>query len=137
MSSPTPSMSSHSESSSTASWLVLAAAVALASPALFLRYLPMTDMPQHLAVTAMLLQLDDPAFGFADYYRAPDGFLARAIPFGVQYAVLCGLGRVASLEIAFRIFVGRLLALREMMVLICAHFNSRHSVALRSCVFIL
>lgn len=85
-------------------WLVWLALFAAASPALCLRYLPMTDMPQHLAVASMLMHADDPAFGFADYYRPAEGALARTLPFATQYALLRAMARLVPLEGALRVF---------------------------------
>jgi hypothetical protein len=56
--------------SALARWLPPAAIVVLAAPCLFLAYLPMTDLPQHTAVTSILKNLGDPAFAFDAYYEA-------------------------------------------------------------------
>jgi len=59
-----------------ARWLPPTAIVVLAAPCLFLAYLPMTDLPQHLAVMSILKNLGDPTFAFDAYYEAaPDRIL--------------------------------------------------------------
>jgi hypothetical protein len=87
------------------SWLAAAAILVLGSPALFLAYLPVTDMPQHLAVAAMLTDPTGAERGFAEYYiPAPDP-LRRLLSYSVQSAFLRGLGQGIPLEHAMRVFV--------------------------------
>ncbi len=58
-------------------------AVLAALPILALRFLPLTDFPQHLAVLAMLRHLDDPAYGFAPYYALDLGRTLYLLPYGL------------------------------------------------------
>jgi len=50
------------------SWLVFVTCLALALPCLAFRYLPMTDLPQHVAVVSIMRHLHDPAYGFSEFY---------------------------------------------------------------------
>jgi len=73
----------------------------LAAPCLFLAYLPMTDLPQHIAVMSMLQNLGDPAFGFDAYYEAaPDRTL-----YYFTYAIALALANLVPLDIAVRVVV--------------------------------
>jgi len=82
-------------------WLPPLAIVALATPTLLLGYLPMTDLPQHLAVTSMLKHLDDPRFGFSEYYELAPWRTLYLLPYGLVLA----LAKLLPLEIAMRIAV--------------------------------
>jgi len=73
--------------------LTLAAIVAVCLPALVLAYLPMTDLPQHLAVASILEHGDDPAFGFGDWYVV-DWFRT---PYVLPYALAIAFGTPAGL----------------------------------------
>lgn len=79
-------------------WIAPAAIVLLASPCLFLSYLPMTDMPQHAAIAAILEHLGDPAWGFDEWYeRAYDRTL-----YLLAYGFTIALGQVLPAELAVR-----------------------------------
>ena len=81
--------------------LVVAAILLLASPCLFLAYLPMTDMPQHEAVMSILRNLGNPAFGFDAWYEAaPERSL-----YYFTYAIAIALSTFMPLEIAVRFVV--------------------------------
>ncbi len=80
---------------------VVAAILLAALPAFVFKYLPMTDLPQHLAVASVIDRLGDPAMGYADYYRVDFGNTFYWLP----YAITLGLGSVLSLETAERVLV--------------------------------
>jgi hypothetical protein len=70
-------------------------------PALVFRYLPMTDLPQHMAVAAILLSPDDPSLGFSDYYEVELGKTLYLLP----YLLTVGLSKILGLELAMRTVV--------------------------------
>ena len=53
----------------------------LLAPSVWLAYLPMTDLPQHLAVASILLHHDDPRFGFAAFYEPAWGRSLYLLPY--------------------------------------------------------
>jgi hypothetical protein len=81
-----------------ASWALIAIACA---PTLYLQFLPMTDLPQYLALSRILTHLHDPRFGFDAYYetaltKAPAclalyawGWLARVLPLEAAKRCVC------------------------------------------------
>jgi type IV secretory pathway VirJ component len=81
--------------------------VALLAPCAFLSYLPMTDLPQHLAAVSILLHLDDPRFGFANWYAPAWDRSLYALP----YLLTMGLAPLVSLEVGMRIVILLSLAL--------------------------
>ena len=75
--------------------------VLLLAPCATLAYLPMTDLPQHLAAMSILLHLDDPRFGFAAFYEpAWDGSL-----YALPYLLAMALAPLVSLEVGMRVVV--------------------------------
>ncbi|MFQ5418438.1 MAG: hypothetical protein ACE5FL_15535 [Myxococcota bacterium] len=82
-------------------WLPAAAISTLAAPTLVLAYLPMTDLPQHLAVVSMWLHMDDPRFGFEAFYELAPG---RTLYF-VPYAIALALCRIMPLALAMHVVV--------------------------------
>lgn len=88
-----------------ARWLPLAAMLLLAAPVLLVSYLPMTDLPQHLAAASILQHLDDPRYGFREYYVPVDDPALRALSYTAQYAVVHALSGPLTLEAAMRSFV--------------------------------
>ncbi len=93
------------ERPSFASGLVVAAALLVASPILFVRYLPMTDLPQHLALAAILEHLDDRAYGFSDYYEPAADPGRRTLPYALQFVLVRGLAGFVPLDLAMHGFV--------------------------------
>jgi hypothetical protein len=85
----------------TSRWLPPAAILALAAPTLFLAYLPMTDLPQHTAVVSMLQHIDDPRFGFGEFYELAPGRTLYFLP----YALALGLAKFLPLALAMRVVV--------------------------------
>jgi hypothetical protein len=65
------------------------------------RYLPLLDLPQHLALATVLLRHADPEWILAPYFEAQHGELT---PYWTHYLALEGLGRLLSMEAAARIF---------------------------------
>jgi hypothetical protein len=79
----------------------------LLAPSVWLDWLPMTDMPQHLAAAAMLQDPDDPRLGFAAWYAPDWGRSLYLLP----YLAMLALGPFVSLETGMRIVVVISLAL--------------------------
>jgi hypothetical protein len=71
------------------------------APTLYLRFLPMVDLPQYLALARMLMHLHDPAYDFGTYYELA---LDRSIA-GLPLALLGALGELVPHEAAKRLFV--------------------------------
>jgi hypothetical protein len=93
--------------------LPVAAAVLLAAPALIVRYLPMTDLPQHLAVASIVRNIDDPLFGFSEYYEVA---LHKSL-YLLPYLLVVTLSYVVPLEIAMRWLVFAMLLVVPLGVL--------------------
>jgi len=83
------------------SWLPPIVIGIMAAPTLILHYLPMTDLPQHLAVASMLQHMDDPRLGFADYYELALGRTLYWLP----YAIALLLAKLLPLTLAMRVVV--------------------------------
>jgi hypothetical protein len=93
---------------------------AVALPTLVFSYLPMTDLPQHVAISAILSHPHDPHFGFDAYYRIA---LDRS-PYLLPYAVAIALAPVLSLELAVRVVVFlSVLSYFAGIVLLLRHFG--------------
>jgi hypothetical protein len=75
--------------------------VLLLAPAATLAYLPMTDLPQHLAAASILWNLNDPRFGFASFYEAAWDRSLYALP----YLVTMSFAPFASLDLGMRVVV--------------------------------
>jgi type IV secretory pathway VirJ component len=73
----------------------------LLAPAVWLAYLPMTDLPQHLAAASILWNLDDPRYGFSAWYRPAWDQTLYALP----YLVTMAFAPFASLELGMRVVV--------------------------------
>lgn len=69
-----------------------------ASPVLFIPYLPMTDFPQHLATLSILTNIDDPSFGFSQYYELDFTKSLYILP----YLLAWGLTVIMPIELALR-----------------------------------
>ncbi len=72
----------------------------LLAPAATLAYLPMTDLPQHLAAVSILWNLHDPAFGFAAWYETAWDRSLYALPYLLAMALA-----PFSLEVGMRVVV--------------------------------
>jgi hypothetical protein len=82
-------------------YVVAALVVAAVLPAAVLRYLPMTDLPQHAAVVSILRHLGDPAYGFEPYYTIDLGRTLYLLPYALAWA----LAHVVSIQTAVNLVV--------------------------------
>jgi hypothetical protein len=80
----------------------LAASAMMALPLWVGRYLPLLDLPQHLAITTILLHHGDPAWHLAAYFDPQRGELT---PYWAHYLALEGLGRLMPVDVAARVFL--------------------------------
>lgn len=109
---------------SAATLITLAAILALAAPALVLRYLPTTDIPQHLAIASMLAHAGEPAYGFDSWYEPANESTLRMLAYATQYRVTLWVGSLSSLEFGIRVFVFLSLVAYPVAVLValrCLH----------------
>jgi hypothetical protein len=83
------------------STLTIGAIVAVCLPAVVLAYMPLADLPQHMAIASILKHHGDPAYGFDTYYLT-DWF---RVPYILPYLLAVGLSYVMPLAIAMRIVV--------------------------------
>src|SRR5688572_2353390 len=74
----------------------------MAAPLWVGRYVPLLDLPQHLAITTVLLHHGDPAWELAAYFEPQPGELT---PYWAHYLALEWLGRVMPVDVAARIFL--------------------------------
>lgn len=96
-------------------WIPLLATTVLLLPAALVSYLPMVDLPQHLAIVSMLEHHDDPAYGFSTYYEPAFDRTLYWLP----YALVLALGRAMPLEAAMRCVVLLALALYPVGIVAC------------------
>jgi hypothetical protein len=82
-------------------WGTIAIVILTALPALVLEYLPMTDLPQHIALASILAHHQDAAYGFEAYYSV-EWFHT---PYVLPYALAVALGNIMPLAVAMRIVV--------------------------------
>ncbi len=80
---------------------ILGAAL-MAAPLWVGRYLPLLDLPQHLALATVFARHGDPAWMLFPYYEPQPGELT---PYWTHYLALGGLGRVMTVEAAARVLV--------------------------------
>ena len=64
------------------------------------RYLPLLDLPQHLAIATVFLHYDDPAWGLAPYFEPQPWELT---PYWGHYLLLVALGRFMAVDTAARV----------------------------------
>lgn len=81
--------------------LFAGAVAAVVLPTLVFRYLPMTDLPQHAAVTAILRHLHDPRYGFEAHYQLAPGRTLYVLP----YLLAAGLSWIFPVTFATQIVV--------------------------------
>jgi hypothetical protein len=74
----------------------------MAAPLWIGRFLPLLDLPQHLAITTILLHSDDPAWQLAAYFEPQRGELT---PYWVHYLALELLGRAMPVDVAARVLL--------------------------------
>jgi hypothetical protein len=82
--------------------VALVASAMMAAPLWVGRFLPLLDLPQHLAITTVLLHHGDPAWQLAAYFEPQRGELT---PYWAHYLALEGLGRVMPVDVAARVFL--------------------------------
>lgn len=82
--------------------VAVAAAAMMAAPLWIGRFLPLLDLPQHLAITTVLLHHAEPAWQLAQYYEPQRGELT---PYWAHYLALEGLGRMMPVGTAARLFL--------------------------------
>ena len=80
---------------------ILGAAL-MAAPLWVGRYLPLLDLPQHLALATVFARHGDPSWMLFPYYEPQPGELT---PYWTHYVALGGLGRVMRVEAAARVLV--------------------------------
>ncbi len=79
----------------------MAGILVLASPALLVRYLPMTDLPQHFAIVSIIKNFEDPAYGFTEYFELAVGRTLYLLP----YLIVTQLAKIWPAEFAMRCLV--------------------------------
>ena len=82
--------------------VAVAGAAMMAAPLWVGRFLPLLDLPQHLAITTVLLHHDDPRWQLATYFEPQRGELT---PYWAHYLALEGLARFMSIANAARVFL--------------------------------
>ena len=82
--------------------VALLASAMMAAPLWVGRFLPLLDLPQHLAITTVLLRHDDPAWLLAGYFEPQRGELT---PYWAHYLALEGLGHLMPVDAAARVFL--------------------------------
>jgi hypothetical protein len=80
----------------------LLASAMMAAPLWVGRFLPLLDLPQHLAITTVLLRHDDPAWRLAAYFEPQR---AELTPYWAHYLALEWLGRLMPVDVAARAFL--------------------------------
>src|SRR5688500_5134545 len=74
----------------------------MAAPLWIGRFLPLLDLPQHLAITTVLLRHADPRWQLAQYFEPQR---AELTPYWGHYLALEGLGRLMPVGMAARVFL--------------------------------
>ena len=82
-------------------WITVAVILVVAAPTLFLSYLPMTDVPQHLAIVSILEHFADPHYGFSEFYQMAFQRTFYVLP----YLVAWGLAKLIPLQMAMRVVI--------------------------------
>lgn len=82
--------------------MALLASALMAAPLWVGRFVPLLDLPQHLAITTVLLHHRDPAWQLAAYYEPQRGELT---PYWAHYLAIEGLARVMPVDAAGRVFL--------------------------------
>ena len=83
-----------------AGWLAAACGAMLAAPFWVGSFVPLVDLPQHLAVASVIANHGDPWFGFARYYDVERFALT---PYWTYYLALDALAQVMPLDAASRV----------------------------------
>jgi len=82
--------------------VALLASAMMAAPLWVGRFLPLLDLPQHLAITTVLLRYDDPAWLLAAYFEPQRG---EFTPYWAHYLALEWLGHLMPVDVAARAFL--------------------------------
>ena len=85
-----------------AAMTALLGGVVMALPLWVGRYLPLLDLPQHLAIATVFLRHADPTWMLSAYYEPQPGELT---PYWGHYVALVGLGRFMPVDAAARVFL--------------------------------
>lgn len=96
-----PNASGASTTSWPAVFSVVFLSVLAALPALVLEYLPMTDLPAHLAVLSAVSHFNDPTWHFDRYFAVDFGNTLYLLPYVIAWLI----EPVAGLEAGYRIAV--------------------------------
>jgi hypothetical protein len=82
--------------------IALVASALMAAPLWVGRFLPLLDLPQHLALTTILIRHADPAWQLAAYFEPQPHELT---PYWAHYLALEWLGRLMPVDTAARVFL--------------------------------
>jgi hypothetical protein len=82
-------------------WLLVVALLFAALPVWGSRYLPLFDLPNHLAAISVWRNLGDPTYGLGELYRLN----LQPVPYWGYFATVLALSRVVGVEIANKLFV--------------------------------
>jgi hypothetical protein len=94
----------------------------LAAPFWVGRFVPLVDLPQHLAVAAVLRHHGDPTLGFGRFYEAQ---WTELTPYWTYYLALDGLSRLMPLDTASRVYLSLYaLAVPWVGLAVCAAFGA-------------
>lgn len=98
-----PMPSDEASANPKSSLLVLSLCVVLAllllAPVLVFRYLPATDLPQHMAITSVLMHIDDPAWNYGSYFEIAWTRSLYVLP----YFLVIGFAKLFKLSLAVRL----------------------------------
>lgn len=70
-------------------------------PVLIIPYLPMADLPQHFAILSILCNINDPSYGFSNFYELDFTKSLYILP----YLIGWGLSELMPMEMAFKCVV--------------------------------
>ena len=101
--------------------MALLTGVASAVPLWVGRFVPLLDLPQHLAVVAVLRHRADPAWGFAPFFEVEWG---EFTPYWTHYLAVWVLSLLVSIETASRLYLtGYALAFPWAGIVLCRAFG--------------
>lgn len=83
-------------------WVATACGALMALPFWVGSYVPLVDLPQHLAVAAVLRSHGDPSWGFSRFYEVE---WLKLTPYWTYYLVLDGLSLLLPLDVASRAYL--------------------------------
>lgn len=104
-----------------AAWAAVLSGLTLAAPMWVGRFVPLLDLPQHLAVVAVLRNHGDPAWGFGRFF---DVQWAELTPYWTYYLATWLLSLALPLELASRVYLtGYALAFPWAGIALCRAFG--------------